>query len=355
MSLDRSPLTVVDVEDESSLAELDRTAEVVIVDLGVDSMSLTTPLAEHRSPEAVRARDRLLQSFDAFRRLVELERDRIGRRRHARTFILVNSAAVFWNAYVLANLDVSSTTPHSRTRHGVVKASPDSSEEVAAAQRRAERLARWMIRRQASPHPLELTIGRQVEIADLDDYAGFGKGWAFPDRTAVRAVEPRAELSIALGPGWRGPCWLTLSFDEIRVAPGETVEIALLAGGVQIATCELPPARPDEAAAGVRDATHPTIRTPIAWLHAQARARGITKIAPLRAVYHRVVGLRTSANRLLGRKTTSSPEPRFRWRVQLPADVIRGGTVELALLTNRVSWLVDRSPGLPLRSLIVER
>lgn len=355
VSLGGNPLITADVEDESSPAELDRRSDLVVVDLGVESLSLTTPLAEQHGPDAARVRGGLVRSFDAFRRLVELERDRLRRGAHARAFVLVNSAAAFWNAYVLANLDVSSTTPHSRTRHGVVKASPRSGDDVAGMQRRAERLIRWMTRRDFGARALAVTIGREMEVADLDEYSGFGDGWAFPDRAAVRAVGPRADLRLAVGPDWGGPCSLTLSFDEILVAEGETVDVTLLANEVQVATCELPPPGPAEATPGLQDSTHPTIRTPMAWLHAWARDRGITKVAPLRAAYHRALGVRTSALELAGRKTESFPEPRFRWHVQLPSDAVRNGTIDLALLVGPATWSVVRRPGLPLRSLLVDR
>jgi hypothetical protein len=212
-----------------------------------------------------------------------------------------------------------------------------------------------MTRRDFGTPSLAVKVGREVDVVDLDDYAGFGDGWAFPDRAAVRAEGPRADLSLEVGPGWRGPCSLTLSFDEILVAPGETVDVTLLAAGVRVGSCELPPRGRATDAPDLEDSTHPTVRTPIAWLHAWARDRGITKVAPLRATYHRVVGLRSSALELAGRKTEAFPEARFRWKVALPADVVRDGTIDLALLVGPASWLVERRPGLPLRSLVVER
>ena len=355
VKLGRSPLTAVDVKDDASVAELDRAADLVIVDLGVESMTDTTPLAEQQGPEAAVARARLVRCFDAFQRLVVLERHRIRSGAQPRVFVLVNSAAVFWNAFVQASLDVSSTTPHSRTRRGVVKETPSSGDDVVSMERRARRLTGWTTRRDFGARSLAVTIGRPVEVAYLDDYAGFGEGWDFPDRAAVRAEGPRADLSLVVGPGWNGPCSLTLSFDEIQVAPGETVDVTLLANEVDVGSCTLPPPGPAEAAPGLQDSTHPTIGTPIAWLHARARDRGITKVAPLRAAYHRALGIRSSALELAGRKTETFPEARFRWKVVLPADVVRDGTIELALLVGPASWLVDRRRGLPLRSLVVDR
>ena len=44
---------------------------------------------------------------------------------------------------------------------------------------------------------------------------------------------------------------------------------------------------------------------------------GITKVALLRATYHRALGMRSSALELAGRKTEAFPEARFRWKVVL--------------------------------------
>jgi len=180
------PLAAADLEDEDSLADLDRVADVFIIDLGIDLSVLPAPLSAGDGSEFATLRARLFKTFRAFRRVVELERARLERGAHPRRFVLVNSAAVFWNAYVLAQLHCSQTTAHSRVRRAVVKAVPDESEAAKGAQARAVRLGRWITRRDFPRRSLEIRPGETVEIRELDHYAGFGDGWAFPDRAAIR-------------------------------------------------------------------------------------------------------------------------------------------------------------------------
>ena len=69
----------------------------------------------------------------ALERLVELERARLELGEHPRRFVLVHSWTVFWDAYVLANLDCSHTTAHSRVRRGTVRRVPIDDEATRAA------------------------------------------------------------------------------------------------------------------------------------------------------------------------------------------------------------------------------
>ena len=88
-----------------------------------------------RDHEPAQLPARLVGVFDALERLVELERARLERGEHPRRFVLVHSWTVFWDAYVLANLDCSHTTAHSRVRRATVRPVPVDDEATRVALR----------------------------------------------------------------------------------------------------------------------------------------------------------------------------------------------------------------------------
>jgi hypothetical protein len=338
------PLATARLEDLESVSELDRIADVLIVDLGVDRTVGTVSLGTANGSEFAQARAGLIRSFDAFRRLVDLERARLGWGEHPRRFLLVNSSAVFWNAYVLAHLDCSPTTPHSRVRHATVKLRPSHDDATRAANVRALRLIRWMARRDVGQGRLRMRLGETLEIADIDDYAGFGDGWAYPEKEAVWTRGSRSELSIAVDETCEGPCLLTLAFDEIGVPPEDPIHVDLLANGTRVAACEFPRVRkerdPRRPGNDFRDVQR-TLRKPIAKLVRKARALGVPGVDA-------AVGM---ARRLVGGQ---AGDPTLTWNIALPAHVLADGKVDLTLVIEEpVSWSDDQRRGLHLRSLTI--
>jgi hypothetical protein len=343
--LDLGPLARARLEDYSTAAgELDRIADVFIVDFGFDASVGNVSLGIADSSEFAQARARLIRCFDAFRHLVELERARLEAGEHPRRFLLVNSSAVFWNAYVLAHLHCSQTTPHSRVRHATVKLQPNDDEATRAANVRSLRLIRWMARRDVGQGRLRVRLGETMEIADLDDYAGFGDGWAYPDREAVWTRGPRSELSIAVDVTTDRSYLLTLGFDAVGVDPGDSLRVDLLANGTHVTASQLPrvPTQPGQrrSRADYREVWQ-TLRRPIAKLVKKARALGVPGVDAAIQMARRLVG-------------GQAGDPTLTWNVALPAHALVDGNVDLALVIEEpASWSDDKQRGLHLRSLTI--
>ena len=119
-------LEVADLEDPDSIGSLVETADVFVVDLGLDASLVDPSFATDEADESVRFRTKLDETFMALHSLIELERSRLERGEHPHPVVLVNSASDFWNAYIIAQLDCSHTTVHSRVRRATVKLSPDA-------------------------------------------------------------------------------------------------------------------------------------------------------------------------------------------------------------------------------------
>ena len=191
------PLAVAKLDDMSAVEELARTADVFVVDLGIDASLVDASLSTPRDHQPAQLPPRLYPAFGALERLVQLERARLGLGEHPRRFVLVHSWTVFWDAYVLANLECSHTTAHSRVRRGTVKPVPADDGATKAALGRGRRLLRWAARGNAGPR-LHIRPREAVELAELADYGGFGDGWAYPDEAGIWTQGSRAELSLAL-------------------------------------------------------------------------------------------------------------------------------------------------------------
>lgn len=345
----RGRLVVAALDNPRSVGELDQIADVFVVDLGIDASLFDSPLLMARGHAAARSRAELMWAFDSFRRLVELERAQLAAGAHARRFVLVNSSAVFWNEFVLAQLRCSPTTPHARVRQAIVKALPDESDEAKVAAARALQLARWMLRRDEGRGGLEIRPGSTIAIADLGDYAGFGEGWASPDKAAVWTQGSRSELSIAFGRNAAGPYTVTMSFDAISVAPGGSLRVTLLANGEHMATLDTAPGGTRN---GIRHASEPTLREPVAWLRARARAVGITRIRTLRWLFYRGVALKTC---LVG-GTRRAPAPKLRWSIDIPAHAVVDGTIDLTLgIEPRGDWHDEHRRGLHLTAITAQQ
>ena len=105
---------VAQLEDEESLATLDQAADLFVIDLGVDRSRVVgdeLEIGPARIP--VGFGQGLALVYEAFERLVEIERARIRTGTHPRRFVLLNSTNTLWDTYVLAQLDCTYGTPHS--------------------------------------------------------------------------------------------------------------------------------------------------------------------------------------------------------------------------------------------------
>jgi hypothetical protein len=222
------PLERAKLGDVSSVDELARTAHVFVVDLGVDRSLVDVTVSTLRIPEPPRLPAGLDRAFAGLERLVELERTRLGHGEHPRRIMLVHSSTVFWDSYVLANLDCSYTTPHSRVRRATVKPVPDDDRETRAAIARGSRLIRWAARGGLDRGPLHLSPAKALELADLDDYRGFGDGWSYPDEGGIWTQGSRSELVVALDSVSDDDEYLlALSLGGVCVGPDELLNVEL--------------------------------------------------------------------------------------------------------------------------------
>jgi hypothetical protein len=239
------PLQVAELDDLRSVEELARTTDVFVVDLGVDASLVDASLSAARDHQPAPLPAKLDQAVEALDRLVELERARLELGEHPRRFVLVHSWTVFWDAYVLANLDCSHTTAHSRVRRATVRLVPTYDEATKAALERERRLARWAARGEAGERRLRVRAREAVEPADLRDYGGFGDGWSFPDEAGTWTQGRRSELALALDGIGDGDCFLTLSLGSICCAPDSSLQVAALMNGELVAAREFRFGDPD--------------------------------------------------------------------------------------------------------------
>lgn len=218
------------IRDEASLDALDRAAEVFVIDLGIDRSVVGGEL----DVDSPRLPEGLASVSHAFRRLVERERARIQAGAYPRRFVLINSTNALWDAYVLAQMDCSYSTPHSRVRRAIVKLVLDAEDVVAmAAVDRAESLLRFSTRPSGR---LALQPGKPVSVAALDDYRGFGDGWAFPDDWGIWTQGPRSSLALALRGGSTNDAKLALWIGSVCIGPDDSLEAELFVDGTRVST-----------------------------------------------------------------------------------------------------------------------
>jgi hypothetical protein len=231
----RRPLQVAKLDDLSSVQELARTADVFVVDLGVDASLVDASLspAEDHQPAPLPAR--LDPAFEALERLIELERARLALGEHPRRFVLVHSWTVFWDAYVLAHLDCSHTTAHSRVRRATVRRHPIDDEATREALVRERRLIRWAARDGAGERRLHLRPDQAIELADLSDYGGFGDGWAHPDERGIWTQGAQSQLALELDGVDEGDYVLALSLGSICVATDASLRVEAFVNGERVA------------------------------------------------------------------------------------------------------------------------
>jgi hypothetical protein len=225
------PLRVANFDDPSSVETVARDADVLIVDLGIDVSDTGASRSSARDHQPARLPARLDRAFDVLERLVELERARFERGEHPRRFVLVHSWTVFWDAYVLANLDCSHTTAHSRVRRATVRPVPADDGETRAALVRERRLLRWAGRGEMGQRRLPAPEREAVEPADLRDYGGFGEGWAYPEEAGIWTQGSRSELALALEGAGDGDYVLALSLGSICVGPDASLRVEALVNG----------------------------------------------------------------------------------------------------------------------------
>jgi hypothetical protein len=233
-----SPLRAAELSDMSSVEEVAGKADVLVVDLGIDASAPEASLSKRGDHQPALFPAKLDGALDALERLIELERTRLGRGEHPRRFVLVHSWTVFWDAYILANLDCSHTTAHSRVRRATVRPTPTDDGATRAAIVRERRLLRWASRGNLGERRLHVRALEAVEPADLGDYGGFGDGWAVPDEAGIWTQGSRSELALTLDGVAASDCVLALSLGSICVGPDSSLRVAALVNGESVAARE---------------------------------------------------------------------------------------------------------------------
>ena len=227
-------MTVDHLADPNDIDELANSADLFVVDLGTDA-SLLEPSNVAHEEESTRIPVGLDLVVVALERLLDVERGRLGLGEHPRRFVLVNASTVFFDAYVLAEFDCTSTTFHSRVRRATVKVLPDD-EASKSALVRARAFARWALGRSGGSVGLELAPANTVRFADRDEHFSLPAGWAFPDEMGVWTWGARSELSIAFAPPVDDGDWpLVFSIDDVCIGPDEALGVELLVDGLSVA------------------------------------------------------------------------------------------------------------------------
>jgi hypothetical protein len=230
------PLAVAALDDLDSVEELDGKADVLIVDLGIDASAKEATPAAAGDHQPALLPPRLEGALDGLDRLVELERARLERGGHPRRFVLVHSWTVFWDAYILAHLECSHTTAHSRVRRATVRLAPADDGATRAALVRERRLRHWAARGDMGERRLRVRPGEPLETVDLGDYGGFGHGWAYPDQAGIWTQGRRSSLALALDGNADRDYVLALSLGSICVGPAESLRVNALVNGEHAAS-----------------------------------------------------------------------------------------------------------------------
>jgi hypothetical protein len=256
-------LAIADLDELSSIDGLARTADLFVVDLGIDAALLgsSSSTAEDHQPAQLPAD--LARAFVGLERLIELERERLGRGEHPRRFVLVHSWTVFWDAHVLANMDCSHTTAHSRVRRATVRPVPIDDELTRELVAQERRLIRWAARGELGRRRFHVHARERVNLGDVADYGGFGDGWAFPEEKGLWTQGPRSEVALALDGIEETDHVLALVLDSICVAPDATLKVEALGNGERLVARAFEYGDPDwhielpatTVAAGVLDLT----------------------------------------------------------------------------------------------------
>ena len=293
------PMAAAGFDDRAAVDEIAGSADVFIIDLGVDGAEADDALVRAGAEtDLSKVPDGLVASLRELAHLIEIERARYEQVQHPRTMMLVNSTAAFCDAYVRAQFDCSYTTVHSRVRRATVKPAHEANTaEIDEWVERAYRLLRWARRHDDGETSLPVRPGETIAFAKLDEYPGFGKGWFPPEEGGCWTDGPRSDLRIDVDELGSGEYVLNLTVGMTCVAADDVLRVRMLANGEEVAA----------------------------------------------------------------REFVHGPRP-FPWRVELPADAWAAHEIQLTLLVEEprspldLGWSEDdRDLGIHVRSLAVEQ
>jgi hypothetical protein len=224
-------LAAADLDDLGSIDDLSRGANLFVVDLGLDASVLNSSLSTEGEHQPARLPPELGEAFAALERLVDIERSHLEAGAHARRFVLVHSWTVFWDAYVLTNLDCTHVTAHSRVRRATVRPVPIDDEVLNELVLQERRLIRWAARADAGRERFSLPVGEALDLAEPRDYGGFGEGWSYPDEGGLWTQGPRSEVALAVDGADETDHALALSLGSVCVARDSTLGVSAFIAG----------------------------------------------------------------------------------------------------------------------------
>jgi hypothetical protein len=341
-----NPLAVADLDGAGSVNGPHLAADVVVVDLGVDASLVDRSTTEPVEDAPLDFPTRLDGVFAALEHLIAVERSRLARGEQPRRIVVVNSATAFWDDYVLTHLDCSHTSAHSRVRRATVKPAPDERYAATADLDFARRQVHWGSRRRAGDGRLRVSADVAIEIAELEDYSGFGEGWAYPDGAGIWTEGRRAELDIALD-GDEEDAVLALEVDGVCAEPEGVIRVEVSVDGERLT---------------MREFSHP--RRVVVPSFRRELPPGVIRIAKrvlpdavldrLYPLYWRLTTPAALRRGVLGLQDVA-------WRIQLPDHVVMREHAHLTFVVDEprtplaLGWGNDeRELGVHLRALTLE-
>ena len=88
--------------------------------------------------------------------------------------------------------------------------------------------------------PSGFAWARRIEVADLPDFRGFGRGWRFPDPTAIWTSGARAELTLACDDAQGDRLIFEISLVRVGVPSDCSLDVDLVIAGNRVATRSFP-------------------------------------------------------------------------------------------------------------------
>jgi hypothetical protein len=233
-------------------------------------------------------------------------------------------------------------------RRATVKAVPDEDDAAKAAHEFARRLIRWSARRHAGDGRLHVPADARVTVAELDDYSGFGDGWAYPDDAGIWTQGRRSDLAVAFD-GGEGDAVLALAVGGICVGPDESISVELLVDGERAALRDFRQGRWRSVLPALRGRVSPAV--------GQVAKTALPDMATDRL---RPLSRRLTAPTAVQRRILRLTE--IVWRVQLPFRLVAQRNAQLTFVIDEprtpraVGWSDDeRQLGIHLRSLMLEQ
>jgi hypothetical protein len=98
------------------------------------------------------------------------------------------------------------------------------------------RLVRWAARGDLGSRRVRVGVGETREVAELEDYGGFGEGWSFPTDSGMWTLGRHTELALRLDGLDEEPCVLAFGLASACAGPEAPLEVDLLLNGERVSS-----------------------------------------------------------------------------------------------------------------------